>query len=70
MNTNEIRCILTRDKKTREQLINVFALDEFKQYVKENGLFNGIYICNDQAAEKAGNHWFLVYSDEKYRKNL
>lgn len=64
MNTNELRCILTRDQKTRQQLVNVFALDEFKQYVEENGLKNGIYICNDQAAEMAGNRWFLFYSNE------
>ena len=64
MNTNELRCILTRDPKTRQQLVDVFALDEFKQYVKRIGLFNGIYVCNDQVAEKAGNHWFLIYVED------
>ena len=61
MNTNELRCILTRDEKIRTQLIDVFALDEFKKFVKKNRLINGIYVCNDQIAEKSGNHWFLIY---------
>ena len=61
MNTNEIRNILTRDPRTRERLIDVFALDEFKDFVRKNGLINGIYVCNDQVAEKPGNHWFLIY---------
>ena len=61
MNTNELRSILTQDPRTRQQLIDVFALDEFKEYVRNNGLINGIYICNDQISENPGNHWFLIY---------
>lgn len=61
MNTNSIRCILTRDSKTREKLIDVFALDEFKDYVRRNGLDEGIYICNDQPSRQPGNHWFMIY---------
>lgn len=61
MNTNSIRCILTHDPKTREKLIDVFALDEFKDYVDRNGLGKGLYVCNDQTSRQPGNHWFLIY---------
>ena len=27
-------------------------------------LIDGLYICNDQISEKAGNHWFLIYSNQ------
>jgi len=64
MNTNELRCILTRDSKIQEQLKNVFALDQFKDYVKENTLVNGIYVCNDEILDKPGNHWFLIHVDK------
>ena len=39
-------------------------MDGFKRYVKENGLHNGIYVCDDQVAEKSGNHWFLIYVED------
>ena len=61
MNTSELRCILARDEKIKIQLIDFFALDEFKKFLKKNTLTNGIYVCNDQIAEKPGNHWFLIY---------
>ena len=64
MNTNELRCVATRDGKIKEKFIDVFALDQFKQFVKENTLIDGLYVCNDQISEKAGNHWFLIYSNQ------
>lgn len=65
MNTNELRCILTRDPRMREKLIDVFAIDQFKQFVKKNTLMDGVYVCNDQISEMPGNHWFLIYVDKR-----
>ena len=66
MNTNELRCALTRDRKIRERFIDVFALDEFKRFVARNTLLHGIYVCNDEVAEKSGNHWFLIYVEKDF----
>lgn len=64
MNTNELRCMLSKDKKTRQQLVDVFALDQFKNFVSAHSLLNGIYVINDQNSYRNGNHWFLVHVDE------
>ena len=63
MNTNELRCMLTRDKKTKEKFIDVFALDQFKLFVKKNSLLPGLYIINDETSKENGNHWLLIFHD-------
>ena len=44
MNSNQIRCMLSNDKKTRQNFIDVMALDEFKNFVKKNTLMKGLYV--------------------------
>lgn len=66
MNTNELRCILSRDPKIRHQLVDVFAMDEFKNFVFKNKfLVNGVYIINDQVSTQSGNHWILIHVTDK-----
>ena len=64
MNTNELRCMLTRDKKTKEMFIDVFAIDQFKRFVKKNSLVQGLYLINDENSKENGNHWFLIFHDK------
>ena len=63
MNTNELRCMLTRVKKTKEKFIDVFALDQFKLFVKKNWLLPGLYIINDETSKENGNLWLLIFHD-------
>ena len=65
MNTNELRCILTKDPKTRLFLRDVFALDHFKSFVFKHSLIEGLYIINDETSVEDGNHWILVYVDKE-----
>ena len=66
MNTNELRCMLTKDPMTRQNLRDVFAIDHFKDFVAENSLLNGIYVVNTEESYKSGSHWLLVYvTDDK-----
>ena len=64
MNTNQLRCILRRDRRIDQQFIDVFALNQFKEFVKQNGLIHGIYVVNDDPITKEGNHWFLVHVEK------
>ena len=45
--------------------MNVFALEEFKRFISENNLINGVFVVNDQASTKVGNHWFLIHVTDK-----
>ena len=36
--------MLSNDKKTRQNFIDVMALDEFKNFVKKNTLMKGLYV--------------------------
>lgn len=64
MNTNKLRYVMTRDSRIREKLIDVFALDQFKEFVKKNKLVEGLYVCNDQIMKMTGNHWFIIYVEK------
>ena len=44
MNTNELRCVLTRDVKIKDRLVDVFALDQFKMFVEKNTFIDGVYV--------------------------
>ena len=63
MDTNDLRYILKSDSKIRARFIDVFALDEFKRFVVQNNLTDGIYVVNDEASTDIGNHWFLIFVD-------
>ena len=58
MNSNQIRCMLSNDKKTRQKFIDVMALDEFKNFVKKNTLMKGLYVVNSDDSRSPGEHWF------------
>ena len=66
MNSNEIRCMLTRDKKTRQKFIDVLALDEFKSFVRTNTLLEGLYVINSDGSDSPGRHWFMIFYDKDY----
>jgi len=63
MNTYELKCMLARDRKTKEHFIDVFALDQFKHFVQKNSLVPGLYIINDETSKENGNHWLLIFHD-------
>ena len=44
MNTNELRCVLTRDVKIKDRLVDVFVLDQFKMFVEKNTFIDGVYV--------------------------
>ena len=66
MNTNEVRCILSRDKKTKQKFINVFALDEFKSFVQKHSLLEGLYVINDETSDLPGQHWLSIFYENNY----
>lgn len=66
MNSNEIRWMLSRDTKTKQCFIDVFAIDEFKDFVRKNTLLRGLYIVNSDASNSPGEHWFLIFHKEGY----
>ena len=66
MNSNQIRCMLSNDKKTRQNFIDVMALDEFKNFVKKNTLMKGLYVVNSDDSRSPGEHWFLIFYDDDY----
>ena len=68
MNTNELRCMLTKDPVTRAYLRNVYALDQFEEFVRENSLIEGLYVINDQPIHKLGRHWLLVLVESENKK--
>jgi len=57
--------MLSRDKKTKEKFIDVFALDQFKSFVQNNSLIPGLYIINDQISKENGNHWIALFHQNK-----
>ena len=61
MNTNEIRCILSKDSKTREIFIDVFPMDKFRNFIHQNQFMEGLYIINDENSDSAGNHWISLF---------
>ena len=63
MNSNELRCVLSRDVKIKSKFVDVFALDEFIEYVKRNKNIgdDSVFIVNSETSEKSGEHWLLVY---------
>ena len=66
MNSNEIRCMLSRDKKTKQKFREVLALDEFKGFVQANTLLKGLYVINNDNSDSPGRHWFLIFFDKNY----
>ena len=51
---------MKKDPKINKHFVGVFALDEFKYFVKSNGFrADGISVCNGQNAKQPGDHWFL-----------
>lgn len=66
MNSNEIRCMLSYDDKTKQRFIDVLALDEFKSYVRENTLLEGLYVINSDNSDSPGEHWFMIFYDNDY----
>ena len=61
MNTNEIRCILSKDFKTKKIFIDVFPMDKFRDFIHQNQFTDGLYIINDENSDSAGNHWICLY---------
>ena len=60
MNTEEIRILLSEDKRTADAFRGVFASDELPQ---ENEI-NSLYICNTDPSHEPGEHWIVMYIDE------
>ena len=63
MNTEEIRILLSEDKRTADAFRGVFASDELPQ---ENEI-NSLYICNTDPSHEPGEHWIVMYIDENRR---
>ena len=63
MNSNELRCVLSRDQKINKSFIAVFAMDEFTEYVKRNKVIedDSVFIVNSETSKKSGEHWLLIY---------
>lgn len=66
MDSNQIRCMLSCDKKTRQKFIGVLALDEFKSFVQKNTLLEGLYVINSDNSDSPGRHWFMIFYDKDY----
>ena len=67
MNSNELRCVLSRDKKINKSFIDVFAMDEFKEYSKRNKTIsdNSVFVVNSETSMNSGEHWLLIYVKRK-----
>ena len=63
MNTEEIRILLTEDKRTTNAFRGVYARDELPKESKTNSL----YICNTDPSNEPGEHWIVMYIDENRR---
>ena len=62
MNTNRIRDILSRDKRTRDTFRGVFARNELPTTAT-----TGLYVCNTDPIDKPGGHWVVIYIDKNKR---
>ena len=61
MNSNELRCVLSRDPKIHN--VDVCAFDEFTEYVKRNKVIedDSVFIVNSETSKNSGEHWLLIY---------
>ena len=57
MNSNELRCVLSRDIKIKHNFVDVFAFDEFTEYVKRNKVIedDSVFIVNSETSKRVSN---------------
>ncbi len=63
--TNDIRDILTMDKRTRLAFRGVYACDQLPS--KSPGPTSSLYVCNTDPSTRGGEHWLAIYIDVKRR---
>ena len=62
LTTTDLYAILSRDKRT-SSFRGVFASDELPICA----LTSSLYVCNTDPSTKGGEHWIVIYFDEKRR---
>lgn len=66
MNTIEIQRVVNSDPKMRECSPEVLPIDYFlHKSFEKNKFTERFFICNDEPSNMFGNHWFLVYFNQK-----
>lgn len=55
--TNDIRRILSRDKRTRLTFRGVYACDQ----LPTNSPTSSLYVCNTDPSTRGGEHWLAIY---------
>ncbi len=63
LNTADIFSILQRDKRTNSQFRGVHACNQLPAYSPATSL----YVCNTDPSDEPGEHWVVIYVDEKRR---
>lgn len=61
--TDDIRDILTRDKRTKSSFRGVYAKDQLPVSAPSSSL----YVCNTDPSTRRGEHWVVIYIDSERR---
>ena len=65
INTEEIRILLSKDKRTTDAFRGVYASEEL---LPESEI-NSLYVCSTDPSHEPGEHWIVMYKDENRHAN-